>query len=80
MHGLTGAGLAAFTACRRLRDITLPYSADLDAQQVVAQLARLTSLTSIDVCDDLREEWNTMGELLAALRAEPSVAAICNWT
>ena len=47
-QGLSGAGLAAaFTACRRLRNIELPYSAGLEGQQLVAHLTQLTSLTSV---------------------------------
>ena len=79
LHGLTGAGLAAFTACRRLRDIRLPYSADLDGQQLVAQLARLTSLTSIDFTQSYKMGSSARGELRAMFQAEPRVAAICKW-
>ena len=80
LHGLSGAVLAAYTACRRLRDITLPYSADLDVQQVVAQLMRLTSLTSIYFRRTIRTNSGTVAELQAALQAEPRMAAISKCT
>lgn len=79
LRGLTGAGLAAFTACRRLRDIRLPYSVDLDGQQLVAQLARLTSLTSIDFTQSYKMGSSAATELRAMFQAEPRVAAICKW-
>ena len=84
LHGLSGAALAAFSACRRLRDVTLPYRhecADLNAQQVVAQLAHLTSLTSIKFARTASvHNSNTVMELKAAFRAKPRMAAICKWT
>jgi hypothetical protein len=83
LHGLSGAALAAFSACRRLRDVTLPYRfecADLNARQVVAQLAHLTSLTSIKFARTARVHSNTEMELKAAFRAKPRMAAICKWT
>ena len=80
LHGLSGAALAAFSTCRRLRDVALPCSADLNAQQVVAQLAHLTSLTSIKFVRTARLHSNTVMELKAAFQAKPRMAAVCRWT
>ena len=71
LRGLTGAGLAAFTACRRLRKIELPYSAELEDQQLVAQLPRLTSLTSVKLMDRSgRVDGSIVTALQAAFQAE----------
>jgi hypothetical protein len=70
MRGLTGAGLAAFTSCRRLRDIALPHSADLEAQQLLAQLPRLGALTSVKLRKSVGLDSSTVTELQAAFQAE----------
>ena len=70
LRGLTGAGLAAFTACRRLRNIELPYSA-MEDQQLLAQLPRLTSLTSVKLMDRSgRVDGSIVTALQAAFQAE----------
>ena len=72
LQGLSGAGLAAFTACRRLRDIELPYSADLKGQQLVAQLPRLASLNSVKLRNSPGVGSTSVDEVQAAFQAENS--------
>lgn len=66
LQGLSGAGLAAFTACRQLRSIELPYSAELEDQQLLAQLPRLTSLTCVKLMD---KSGRVDGSIVTALQA-----------
>jgi hypothetical protein len=70
VQGLSGAGLAAFTACRRLRHIELPHGAELEGQHLVAQLPRLTSLTSVKLREGLGVGSSTVTQLQAAFQAE----------
>ena len=77
LRGLSGAGLAAFTACRRLRHTELPYCGDLQGQQLVAQLPQLTALTSVRLNKRPELPWTaassysmTVTELQAAFQAE----------
>jgi hypothetical protein len=81
LYDSTGAGMAAFSACQRLRDMVLPCSIDLDAQRLLAQLARLTSLTSIYFSLGNRmDDDSAVMKLQAALQAEPRMGAICKWS
>ena len=70
VDGLSGAGLAAFTACRRLRHIELPHGAELDGQQLVAQLPRLASLTSVKLREGPGVDSSTVTQLQAAFQAQ----------
>jgi hypothetical protein len=49
MRGLHGATLATFSACRRLRDISLPAVGQLDGRQLVAQLPHISSLADLQL-------------------------------
>ena len=70
LRGLSGAGLAAFTACRRLRHIELPCSAVLEGQQLVTHVPQLTSLTSVWLTKSPQVDSSTATELQAAFRAK----------
>ncbi len=70
LRGLSGAGLAAFSVCRRLRDIMLLSGADLEGQQLVAQLPQLTSLTSFDIRECPGVYSSTKSQLHAAFEAK----------
>ena len=74
VEGPSGAGLAALTACRRLRHIELPSSADLKAQQLMAQLPRLASLTSVKLRERPGVGSYTVAQLQAAFQAEQGAA------
>jgi hypothetical protein len=70
VQGFSGAGLAAFTACRRLRDITLACGNDLEGQQLVAHLPRLASLTRVELRRSPGVDGSTIAELQAAFQAK----------
>ena len=68
--GLLGSRLAAFSACRRLRDISLSCCDDLDGQQLVRQLPRISSLVSLQLIECPRVDISAMEQLEAAFRSE----------
>ena len=70
LRGLSGAGLAAFTVCRRLQDIALLSGADLEGQQLVAQLPQLSSLTSFDIRECPGVDTGSKMQLQAAFEAK----------
>ena len=70
LSGLRGAGLAAFSACRRLRDISLDGGADLEGQQLVAQLPQIASLTSVELIAGPGVNGSTLAEVQAAFQAK----------
>ena len=69
LRGLSGAGLAAFSTCRRLQDILLTGS-DLEGQQLVVQLPQLSSLTSVVLRECPGVNSSTVTQLQAAFQAE----------
>ena len=70
LRGLSGAGLAAFNTCRRLRDITLLLGTDLQGQQLVAQLPQIATLNSVDFRECPGVDSSTVAQLQAAFQAE----------
>ena len=70
LAGLFGARLAAFSACRRLRDISLRNAPNLDGRQLVRQLLQICSLASLQVRDCPGVNSKAVGELQAAFQAE----------
>jgi hypothetical protein len=69
--GLYGAGLAAFSGCRRLREISLWRTPHLHGRQLVRQLPRIGSLASLQVRDcPLLVQGDALGQLQAAFQAE----------
>jgi hypothetical protein len=79
LRGLSGAGLAAFTACRQLRHLELPHGAELDGQQLVAQLPQLTSLTSVDIRECPGVDNSTVMQLQTAFEAKHGRPWICHF-
>lgn len=65
-----GAGLAAFSACQRLRDISLRRCSNLDGQQLVEQLPRIGSLATLQIVHCPGVGISAMRELRAAFKAE----------
>ena len=65
---LRGSGLAAFSACQRLRNILLRRCGDLEGQQLVMQLPHISSLASIQIENCWRVDSGIAGELQAAFR------------
>jgi hypothetical protein len=70
LRGLIGTGLAAFSACRRLRDISLRRCEVLEGQQLVTQLPRISSLASVWISDCPGVDSSIVGELQAAFRRQ----------
>lgn len=67
---LVGSGLAAFSACLRLRDISLRRCAALRGTQLVTQLPRISSLASVLIFDSSRVFNSNVQELQAAFRQQ----------
>jgi hypothetical protein len=67
--GLYGATLAAFSGCRRLRDISLWHGPHVDGRELVKQLPQIGSLASLQVrgCPGVNSK--AVGELQAAFQA-----------
>lgn len=65
-----GPGLAAFSACRHLRDISIRRCPDLSGQQLVQQLPRISSLASLEIIHCPYVESSAIRELQAAFQAE----------
>ena len=65
---LRGSGLAAFSACRRLRDVSLRRFGDLSGQQLVMQVPQISSLASLHIEDCLTVNRSAVKELQAAFR------------
>ena len=70
--GLYGTRLSDFSACRRLRDISLQNGPNLDGQELVRQLPQLSSLASLQVRGSPFVKRNAVRELTAAFQAEHS--------
>jgi hypothetical protein len=70
LRGLVGSGLAAFSACRRLRDISLRRCEVLEGQQLITQLPRVSSLASVLIFDGTRVSSAHVKELRAAFKHE----------
>ncbi len=70
LRGLVGSGLAAFRACRRLRDISLRRCEVLEGQQLITQLPRVSSLASVLIFDGTRVSSAHVKELRAAFKHE----------
>ena len=68
LTGLTGSGLAAFTTCRRLRDVLLRHCACLEGQQLAMQLSQISSLASVQFENCPGVSSSDVGELRAAFR------------
>ena len=69
--GLYGARLAAFSAYRRLREISLWHGPHMNARQLVRQLPRIGSLASLQVRDcPLLVQGDALVQLQAAFQAE----------
>jgi hypothetical protein len=68
--GLCGTGLAAFSACRRLRHIVLRNGPDLDGRQLVAQLPQIASLASLQIVACHGVNSSAVAELQAAFQNE----------
>ena len=54
LQGLKGAGLAAFSACRRLRDSSLLSCSDLEGQQLVTHVPQISSLARLQLYGSMR--------------------------
>ena len=65
-----GPGLAAFSACRRLRDISIRRCPDLSGQQLVQHLPRISSLASLEIVHCPCVESSAIRELQAAFQAK----------
>ena len=70
LDDLYGARLSAFSACRRLRDISLQNGPSLDGHQLVRQLLQIGSLASLQVRDCPGVNSKAVGEMQAAFQAE----------
>ena len=70
LRGLVGSGLAAFSACRRLRDISLLLCEMLEGQQLVMQLPRINSLASLHIVDCPGVTRSKVRKLQAAFRRQ----------
>jgi hypothetical protein len=75
LAGLYGARLAAFSACRRLRDISLRNAPDLDGCELFTQLPQTGSLASLQVRECLGVDSKAWGSCRQHFR--PSTVAIC---
>jgi hypothetical protein len=69
LPGLSGAGLAAFSACRRLRSVSLTECSELEGQQLLAHLQLVEDLATLEVNDCARVESSAIRELQAAVLA-----------
>jgi hypothetical protein len=72
LRGLVGTGLAAFSACRRLRDISLRRCEVLEGQLLVTHLPQISSLASVFISDCPDVNSRDVGELQAAFRHQYS--------
>ena len=70
LRGLNGSGLAAFSACRRLRDICLRRCEEMRGQQLVTHLPRISSLASVLILDGSRVSNGDVKQLQAAFKHE----------
>lgn len=70
LRGLVGSGLAAFSACRRLRDLSLLRCEMMEGQQLVMQLPRISSLASVLILDGTRVSNSDVKELQTAFKHE----------
>ena len=78
--GLYGARLAEFSACRRLRDLSLRNGPNLDGQELVRQLPQLGSLASLKVRGSPWVKGNAVRELAAAFQAEHGRRLLVDFT
>ena len=70
LRGFVGSGLAAFSACRRLRDICLRRCETMEGQQLVTHLPRISSLASVLILDGSRVSNGDVKQLQAAFKHE----------
>ena len=70
LRGLVGSGLAAFSACQRLRDICLRRCETMEGQQLVTHLPRISSLASVMILDGSRVSNGDVKRLQAAFKHE----------
>lgn len=70
LRGLFGAGLAAFSVCRRMQCLSLWGCIDLEAQQLVAQLPQLRALASLYLSECPRLSGDSVEKCQAAFQAE----------
>jgi hypothetical protein len=68
--GLYGAGLAAFSGCQRLRDISLWHLPHLHRRQLVTQLPQIGSLAGLQVRECPLVTFDALRQLQAAFQAE----------
>jgi hypothetical protein len=68
LPGLRGSGLAAFSSCRRLRDVSIDSCAELQFQQLAAQLPALGALASLHLKKCPRVDGGSVRRLQAAFR------------
>jgi hypothetical protein len=67
--GFSGAGLAAYTACRRLRDVSLTSCSQLEGPQLLEHLPNIEGLASLQLRDTPRVGDDAEEELQAAFQA-----------
>ena len=70
LRGMRGARLAAFSSCRRLRDVSIEYCAELQFQQLAAQLPALGALASLHLTKCPRVGRGSVRRLQAAFWAQ----------
>ena len=68
--GLRGVGLAAFSTCRRLRDISLEFCPELDPQQIATLLPDMRALASLNLEKCPRLDSSSVRKLQVAFRAK----------